>query len=64
MRVAQSVNHGGYEGLAAAWGEFESWIAANGHASAPDRWERYVTGPESSPDPATWRTERNRPIRG
>ena len=63
-RVAQTVYQGGYEGLASAWGEFEGWIAANGHTSAPDLWERYVAGPESSPDPATWRTEFNRPLVG
>lgn len=37
-------------------------IAADGHTPAPDFWESYVTGPESNPDPATWRTELNRPL--
>lgn len=50
-----------YEGLGAAWGEFGAWIAAQGHTPAPDLWESYVTGPESSPDPATWRTELTQP---
>jgi len=27
-----------------------------------DLWEVYVAGPESGPDPATWRTELNRPL--
>jgi effector-binding domain-containing protein len=63
-RVARTVYHGGYEGLGAAWGEFDAWIAANGHAPGPDLWERYVTGPESDPDPLTWRTELNRPLIG
>jgi len=27
-------------------------------------WERYVYGPESNPDPATWRTELNQPVAG
>jgi|SRR3954468_6928061 len=30
-RVARTVYHGPYEGLPAAWREFESWIAAEGH---------------------------------
>jgi effector-binding domain-containing protein len=60
--VARTVYHGPYEGLPAAWGEFEAWIAAEGHTSAPDLWECYVAGPESSPDPATWRTQLNRPL--
>lgn len=63
-RVARTVYQGGYEGLAAAWGELDAWIAANGHTPAPDLWECYVAGPESSPDPATWRTELNRPLVG
>ena len=59
--VARTVYHGAYEGLGAAWGD---WIAANGHTPAPDLWECYVAGPESNPDPATWRTELNRPLAG
>ena len=60
--VARTVYRGRYEDLSAAWGEFMAWIAAQGHAPAPDLWEIYVAGPESSPDPANWRTELNRPI--
>jgi effector-binding domain-containing protein len=61
--VARTVFHGGYEGLGPAWGEFDAWIAAEGHTPAPNLWECYVAGSESSPDPATWRTELNRPLR-
>ncbi|HEX8429704.1 MAG TPA: GyrI-like domain-containing protein [Longimicrobium sp.] len=60
--VARTIYHGGYEGLGGGWGELDAWIAANGHARAPDLWECYVAGPESGPDPATWRTELNRPL--
>ena len=60
--VARTVYHGPYEGLGSAWGEFDAWIAAEGHAAAPDLWECYVAGPESGPDPAAWRTELNRPL--
>lgn len=60
--VARTVYHGPYEGLGPAWGEFDAWIAAAGHTPAPDLWECYVAGPESDPDPATWRTELNRPL--
>ena len=60
--VAQTVYHGGYEGLGPAWGEFSGWIDAEGHAPGPNFWERYVAGPESGPDPANWRTELNRPL--
>lgn len=60
--VARTVYTGPYEGLGEAWGEFSDWISAEGHPSAPDLWECYVSGPESSPDPETWRTELNRPL--
>jgi effector-binding domain-containing protein len=60
--VARTVYHGPYEGLGSAWGEFSAWIEAEGHTPAPDLWECYITGPESSPDPATWSTEFNRPL--
>ena len=60
--VAQAVYRGPYEGLGAAWGEFDAWIAGAGHAPAPDLWESYAVGPESDPDPAHWRTELNRPL--
>jgi effector-binding domain-containing protein len=63
-KVARTVYHGGYEGLAAAWGEFEAWIKASGHKTAPDLWECYVKGPESGPDPAKWETQLNQPLLG
>ena len=61
-KVARTVYHGPYEGLGAAWGEFITWITAQGHTPAADLWEVYATGPESSPDPTDWRTEPNRPL--
>jgi effector-binding domain-containing protein len=62
-RVARTVYRGSYEGLPDAWGEFDAWITANGYTKRGDLWERYVAGPESSADPATWCTELNRPLR-
>lgn len=62
MRVAQTVYHGPYEGLGDAWGDFLDWVAANGHTPAPDLYECYTVGPESSPDPANWRTELTKPL--
>jgi effector-binding domain-containing protein len=64
MRVARTVHHGPYEGLPEAWGKFMGWIEANGHQPAQDLYECYLTNPESDPDPATWRTELNRPLIG
>ncbi len=62
MTVARTVYRGPYEGLGSAWGEFNAWIAAGGHKPAADLYECYVAGPESSSDPADWRTELGRPL--
>ena len=60
--VARTVYRGPYEGLGAAWGEFGKWVTSEGHKPAANLWECYVAGPESNPDPLTWRTELNRPL--
>jgi effector-binding domain-containing protein len=60
--VARTIYHGPYEGLPLAWSEFGTWIKAEGHTAAPDLWESYVAGPESSPDAAAWRTELTWPL--
>ena len=61
-KVARTVYSGPYDGLPAAWGEFNTWMKANGHSQGEDLWEVYSVGPQSSPDPANWRTELNRPL--
>jgi len=61
-KVARTVYSGPYEGLPAAWSEFDKWMRANGHEQAADLWELYLVGPQSTPDPADWRTELNRPL--
>ena len=61
-QAARTVYRGGYEGLGAAWGAFESWLRAHGHTPAPELWESYVAGPESSANPADWQTEFTRPL--
>ena len=62
VRVARTIYTGPYEGLGDAWGEFGEWISSQGHRPAADLWECYISGPESGPDPSTWRTELNRPL--
>jgi len=62
-KVARTVYSGPYEGLFAAWGEFNTWMKANGHEPADHLWELYAVGPQSTPDPAGWRTQLNRPLR-
>ncbi|MFO0590429.1 MAG: GyrI-like domain-containing protein [Polyangiaceae bacterium] len=60
--VARAVYHGGYDGLGAGWGELMSWISENKHTACGDLWEVYMKGPESTDDPAQYRTELNRPL--
>ncbi len=62
MKAARTVYHGPYEGLGDAWGEFQDWITAAAHTPRPDLYESYAAGPESSPDPANWRTELTKPL--
>jgi effector-binding domain-containing protein len=62
-KVARTVYSGPYEGLPAEWGEFNKWIKANGYEQADTLWELYSVGPQSTPDPAGWRTELNRPLK-
>jgi effector-binding domain-containing protein len=63
-KVARTVYQGAYDGLGAAWSEFMEWVTSNGHKPARGFWECYLSGPEADPDPATWRTELNRPLAG
>ncbi len=60
--VARTIYVGPYEGLGAAWSEFDAWIAEAGYTPDNNLWEHYLLGPEASPDPAAWRTELNRPL--
>lgn len=59
-KVVRTVYQGPYEGLGAAWREFDEWIAANGFITGPDLSECYLVGPESNSDPAKWCTELSR----
>ena len=62
MRAARTTYRGPFEGLGPAWGEFMGWMASHGHQAASDLWERYVVGPETTPDPTRWETELTRAL--
>lgn len=64
VKAARTVYHGAYEGLGDAWGELQAWVASRELAPAVDLWESYLAGPETDPDPATWRTELLQPLVG
>jgi effector-binding domain-containing protein len=60
--AASTTYHGSYEGLESGWQELMKWIGTAGHTTRPDFWESYVSGPESTSNPAEWRTELVRPV--
>ena len=64
VKAARTVHHGPYDGLGAAWGELQAWVASRELVPAAYLWESYLSGPESDPDPATWRTELVQPLLG
>jgi effector-binding domain-containing protein len=61
-KVVRTEYRGPYEGLPAAWKEFSSWVKSNDLNPRSDIWEVYVAGPESGPDPSSYRTELNWPL--
>lgn len=60
--IIRTVYTGPYEGLGRAWRDFQDLIEARGHTLGPSLWECYLSGPEASDDPATFRTELNQTI--
>lgn len=48
--VARTIYRGDYSGLHGARGAFNDWLAEQGHAYAPDLFEKYLTDPGATPD--------------
>ncbi len=63
IRAAKAVLVGSYEQLPEAWPQFLKWIAEQGFETVTDFWQLFAKGPESGPDPASWRTELIRGLR-
>ena len=61
-RAARAVLVGDYDQLPEAWPRLMTWIGEQRLDPAADLWQIFVSGPESGPDPATWRTELVRPL--
>lgn len=60
--IVRTVYTGPYEGLGQAWGDFQDIIEGQGRTLGPNLWERYLSGPESSEDSSTYRTELNQTV--
>jgi hypothetical protein len=54
----RTVRHEARDGLAAAWGAFDAWLATDGHAPASDS---RVARPDAGLNASTWRTAGDRP---
>ena len=62
LKMVRTIYHGGYDGLGGAWLEFDEKLETSGYKTVDDLYECYLVGPESSSDPADWRTELSRSI--
>lgn len=63
FHAAKAVLVGDYEQLPDAWPQFMKWIEDEGIEAATDFWQIFAQGPESGPDPATYRTELIRAVK-
>lgn len=61
-KVIRAIYQGPYDGLFAAWSEFDRKVKALNRKVRPDIWERYLRGPESGPDASNFLTELNVPL--
>lgn len=61
-KVARAVLEGDYAGLAQGWAGLLNWIEAHRFPTQAGLWEVYLKGPAADPDPASWRTELNKPL--
>ena len=61
-RAVTSTYEGHYEGLSAAWTEFNQAVDDAGHERRSPSWEDYVIGPPDEEDPSRWKTVLVQPI--
>ncbi|MFH5821334.1 GyrI-like domain-containing protein [Georgenia sp. AZ-5] len=55
-RAAEAIHRGPYDRLVETYREMELWAQEHKVVLLEEAWEIYEAGPESDPDPATWRT--------
>lgn len=64
VRAVETVHVGSYASLKDAYRRVEAFIAERGLSRLDQSWEFYDAGPDSDPDPATWRTRVVFPLTG
>ena len=52
----EAVHQGSYETLQETYVQTETWARDHRLVQQEEMWERYEAGPQSDPDPLTWRT--------
>lgn len=63
-RAVEALHSGDYDSLRGTYEEVERWMRAHDVIPSDQMWEVYLSGPESDPDPATWRTRIVWPVTG
>ncbi len=56
VRAAETVHAGAYDDLGRTYARVADWVHQHGLEALDESWELYESGPDSDPDPATWRT--------
>ena len=63
-RVVETVHVGPFDTLEATYERVEGWMSDHDLVPAEHMWECYLSDPEQTPDPATWRTQVCWPVAG
>ena len=64
VRAAETVHTGDYDSLRETYARMAAWVSEHHLAPLDQSWEIYESGPDSDPDPATWRTRVVLPVHG
>jgi effector-binding domain-containing protein len=64
VRAVEAVHEGAYDSLKNTYEAVERWMGERDLKPLDQSWEIYEAGPESDPDPATWRTRVVFPVTG
>jgi effector-binding domain-containing protein len=62
-RCVEAVHEGSYDALEQTYVALEHWMDERGLEPSDEMWEEYLSGPDSDPDPSTWRTRVVWPVR-
>lgn len=63
-RAVETIHEGAYDRLRETYEAVQRWMAEHDLQPLDQSWEIYEAGPESDPDPETWRTRVVFPVSG